>query len=807
MTGQTDNYKTLDINTALKKLNSSSSGLSSSEVAKRIEMYGYNEIKEKEVNPIRKFLLYFYGPMPIAIEAAAVVSAIIGHWDDLILIVALLLTNVMVTFWQERSASNAIRQLMKKLALKTRVLRDGKWQTLEARELVQGDIIRLRLGDVVPADGKLIEGNFLAIDQSSLTGESLPIEAHIEDVIYSASMIKQGEMSAVVIGTGENTYFGRTTHLVATASNVTGLSKIISKIVYFLVGLALVLGLLTFYFGVSLGFPILSDLLFLLILLVASIPIALPVVLTVTMALGALSLADKKAIVTRLVSIEELASMDVLCSDKTGTLTKNSLTIGVITPYDKYTSDDVVLYAALASRPDDMDAIDRAIYKELGNEIDVEFKLVDFVPFDPVIKRTQATIERKGARFRVMKGEPNTVLSFCKSVPGDETSKRIMDFAAKGYRVIAVAEDDGNGWNFVGLIPLYDPLREDSKETISKAEAMGIDVKMVTGDNEAIAEEIGKELGLKPKVMIAKELEADIKSGNWKSVDEVGIFARVYPEDKYLIVEGMEREGHTVGMTGDGVNDAPALKEAQVGIAVEGATDAARAAADIVFTDAGLSTIINAVQEGRRIFQRMQSYVLYRVIETLRILVFVTAAIIIWHFYPISAFLLIILALLNDIPIIAVSTDNVLYNENPEKWNMKYIGGLSALLGNVGAGETLLLIYIGLSVFHLPLPAILSLVFLKLIVSGHLTMLVTRSKKAFWKVRPSKQLFVALVSTMIAGYAMTAFGLGLTSIGNTVALFVVAYAFMWFLVEDILRLAYDKFTGRKETKVPIVGSP
>lgn len=795
---QTEYYKTLDVESTLKELNSTKEGLSSGAIEERIKNYGYNEIKEKEVSPLRKFLLYFYGPMPIAIEAAAVVSAVIGHWDDFTLIVILLLTNVIVTFWQERSASNAIKQLMKKLALKSRVLRDGKWKTLDSRELVPGDVIRLRLGDVVPADGKLIEGNFLSIDQSSLTGESLPVEAHIGDIVYSASMIKQGEMSAVVVGTGENTYFGQTTHLVATASNITGLSKIISSIVYFLVGLAIVLGVLTFYFGISLGFPILSDLLFLLILLVASIPIALPVVLTVTMALGALSLAERKAIVTRLVAIEELASMDVLCSDKTGTLTKNSLTVGTLTPYGKYEQKDLLRYASYASRGDDMDAIDKAILEAAKDNDLSHFRVVDFLPFDPDRKRTEATIEIDGRTIKTTKGEPNTILSMCNSIPREEIDRDIVSFAEKGYRVIAVGEDTGVGWNFAGLIPLFDPLRDDSKETISSARDMGIDIKMITGDNEAIAEEIGTELGLKRNVMVAKELESNIKSGEGRSVDEVGIFARVYPEDKYLIVDRMEKEGHTVGMTGDGVNDAPALKKAQVGIAVEGATDAARAAADIVFTGAGISTIINAVQEGRRIFQRMQSYVLYRVIETLRILVFVTAAIVIWHFYPISAFLLIILALLNDLPIIAVSTDNVIFHKRPEKWNMRYIGGLSALLGNVGAAETLFLIYIAMDVFHLAIPEILSLVFLKLIVSGHLTMLVTRSRKAFWKIRPSKPLFAALISTMIVGYVMVVFGVGLSTIGNVVALFVVGYAFVWFLVEDGLRLLYDRMSERRK---------
>ena len=777
---------------AFRELGSSREGLTTTEASNRIANEGYNDISEKKVNPVKKFLLYFYGPMPAAIETAAIVSAIISHWDDFALILILLITNIIVTFLQERSAGNAVKQLMQKLALKSRVLRDGTWQTLEAKNLVRGDVIRLRMGDVVPADGKLIDGKFLSVDQSALTGESLPVEAHLGDVVFSASIIKQGEMSAVVTATGEDTFFGKTTHLVATASNVTGLSKIVSKIVYFLVGISLVLGAFVFYYGVHLGYPLLSDLLFFLILLVASIPIALPVVLTVTMALGAISLAEKKAIVTRLVSIEELASMDVLCSDKTGTLTKNSLTVGEITSFGEFSRNDVLLYASLASTREDADAIDQAIFVSLNGTPDKQYERKEFIPFDPANKRTEATVSLNGKNFKVMKGEPNTILSICKPDQKDLIIAKVNEYGQMGYRIIAVAKESETGCQFAGLIPLSDPLREDSKETVARAEQMGIDIKMITGDNEAIATEVAKELGLKPRVLKSKDIKEAVGSGKWDEIEEAGTFAGVYPEDKYLIVKGMEKLGHITGMTGDGVNDAPALKEAQVGIAVQGATDAARAAADIVLTDSGLSTIITAVEEGRRIFQRMQSYVLYRVTETLRILLFVTVAIVLWHFYPVSAFMLIILSLLNDIPIIAVSTDNVIYHHTPERWRMKYIGGLSAVLGTMGAFETLLLVFIGLSVFHLGIPEILSLVFLKLIVSGHLTMFVTRTRKPFWKVKPSIQLFLALMSTMVVGYLLTAFGLGVAPIGNLIALLIVAYSFIWFLVEDGLRLIYDK---------------
>ena len=798
---KTDDYRKLSPEESFKVLKSSPSGLTSEEAKRRIEVYGYNEVKEKEVSPLLKFLSYFYGPMPFVIEVAAVLSIILHHWDDFILIIVLLFTNVIVTYWQERSASNAIKELMNRLALKARVLRNKAWAIIDARELVPGDIIRLRIGDIIPADAKLVEGEFLSVDQSALTGESLPVEKKAGDVVYSGSVVKRGEMTAIVVNTGKNTYIGHTAHLVASASSVTGLSKIISKIVYFLVGLAIILGAITFYYGVSIGLPILSDLLFVLILLVASIPIALPVVLTVTMSLGALSLARRKAIVRRLVAIEEMASMDVLCSDKTGTLTENKLTVGQVFPVGNNDVHDVLFYASLASKAEDMDAIDQAIYNALGGNIDSSYRQVSFIPFDPVRKRTEATIEHNGTRFKVMKGEPNTVLSLCNgaNIAQEEIEAikgKIEDFALKGFRVIAVAINRDKGWQFVGLIPLYDPLRPDAKETISIAKSMGITIKMVTGDNEAIAKEIGKELGLGSRVITAEGLEEATNSKNFKAIENADIFARVYPEHKFSIVKALQNMGHIVGMTGDGVNDAPALKEAQVGIAVHGATDAAKSAASIVFAAPGISTIIKAIQEGRRIFERMQSYVLYRVVETLRILIFITATVILLHFYPITALLLIVLALLNDLPIIAVSTDNVIYSPKPEKWNMKYIAGLSTLLGGMGAGETLLLIYLGISIFHLGIAAILSIVFLKLVASGHLTMFVTRSRKAFWKIPPSRPLLVALLSTIVVAYAMVIFGLGMPPINNEIAGFVIIYAFIWFLVEDGLRILYDRVNKR-----------
>lgn len=741
--------------------------------------------------------------MSVTIEIAALLSAVVNRWDDFALIVSLLFVNIAITFWQEKSAGDAVKALMDRLAPTARVLRDGQWAVLDAKMLVPGDVIRVRMGDINPADGKLSGEGYVSVDESALTGESLPVTKSANDTVYSGSLIKQGEMTETVVSTGSKTYFGKTASLTSSAVKESGLSKITSRIVYMLVGLALVLDVIIFVDGLLLHTDIFQNLLFILIILVASIPIALPVVLSVTMGLGALDLAKKNAIVTRFASIEELSVMDILCSDKTGTLTKNSISMGEVTAYDSFTKQDVLLFAALASRREDIDAIDQAVLKafdSIGDSRAADYRQVSFTPFDPVKKRTEAELLHEQTRITVTKGEPNTLLTMIgQGAQKDEVSKQVAGLAGRGFRVIAVAKKEAaERWELLGIISLYDPLREDSKQTVRSAEDMGISVKMVTGDNISIAKEMGRQLGLGTDAMTGEELKGRLAEGKSESTEDCSIFAQVFPEHKYDLVKVLHDRGHAVGMTGDGVNDAPALKEAQVGIAVQGATDVAKSAADLVLTAPGLSVIIDAVKEGRQVFQKMLSYILYRVTETVRILVFITAAILIYHFYPISAFMLVMLALLNDLPIISVSTDRVTPGSKPQKWNMRYMGGLSSTLGMLGAGETLLLLYLLLTVARIPDAVILSLIFLKLIVSGHLTMFVTRDRLPFWRNRPSLPLFVALISTMLIGFAITLLGLGMKPIGIDLGLLVLGYSFAWFVVEDMVRLLYDRFIAKPD---------
>ncbi len=784
-------YKHMSIDDVLKVLGTSVNGLSAEEAKKRLEKYGPNEIPEKKVNPIVKFLSYFWGPIPWMIEIAAVLSALVRHWADFWIIVTLLALNGVVGFWEEHKAENVIEFLKQKMALKARVLRDGKWSLIPAKELVPGDIIRLRMGDIIPADVKLIEGEYLTVDESALTGESLPVTKKVGDIGFSGSLVKKGEMTAVVTGTGLNTYFGKTVQLVESAETVSSFQKMVIKVGDYLIIISLILVSIVFLVAIHRHESLLEALRFSLVLTVAAIPAAMPAVLSITMAIGALNLAKRQAIVTKLVSIEELAGVDVLCSDKTGTLTKNELTVGDPVPFNRYTKRDVVLYAALASREEDNDPIDLAILRavdgfNLGGLIR-RFKQVHFTPFDPVIKRTEAKITND-EEFKVAKGAPQVILDLCEI--SEEIRRKatevVDELAQDGYRALGVARTRNGKWEFVGIIPLFDPPRDDAPKAIKQVRRLGVNVKMVTGDHIAIARHIAKILGLGTRIVSMSELlKAKRDSEVEKLVEEADGFSEVFPEHKFRIVDSLQRRGHLVAMTGDGVNDAPALKKANCGIAVSGATDAARAAADVVLLQPGLSVIAHAIHEARRIFQRMESYVIYRITETIRVLFFVTFAILVFNFYPITAVMIVLLALFNDAPILAIAYDNVVTPQKPVKWNMDKVLLLSTLLGFVGVVSSFLLFYIAERVLLLSRPEIQSFIFLKLAVAGHLTIFVTRARGHLWeKPYPSSLLLWSAIITKVLATLVVVYGIFVTPIGWKLAGLIWAYALVWMLVID-----------------------
>ena len=796
----TEDSKKATVDETLSRLAATTEGLSSSEAQKRLQQYGPNEVPEKKENPLLKFLSYFWGPIPWMIEAAIIMSAVIQHWPDFGIIFTLLMMNAVVGFLQEHKAGNAIELLKQRLALKARVLRDGKWQEKPAGELVPGDIVRLRLGDIVPADVKLIEGDYLLTDESALTGESLPVEKHLSDVAYAGSIVRQGEMNAFVVSTGSRTYFGKTTKLVEEARTESHFQKAIIKIGDYLIVLAIALVTVIFLVSIFRGQDILEIFQFSLVLTVAAIPAALPAVLSVTLAIGAIALAKKEAIVSKLVTIEEMAGMDILCSDKTGTITKNELTLGGTKSYAKFTENDVLLFSALASREEDQDPIDKAILVKVKSAQAIadkigNFKITSFKPFDPVSKRTEANVQEEGSQFKVSKGAPQVILSLVedKASISDQLTEDVNTFAQKGYRALGVARTDNqNKWSYVGLIGLYDPPRDDSADTIKTAESMGVGVKMVTGDHIAIAKEISGQVSLGTNIALPDSFLHEQYKEAERVVEEADGFAEVFPEHKYHIVELLQDKGHIVGMTGDGVNDAPALKKADSGIAVAGATDAAKSAADIVLTKPGLSVIIDAIKQSRKIFQRMTNYGTYRIAETIRVLLFITASIVVFQFYPVTALMIVLLALLNDLPIVTIAYDNVKYSDKPERWDMRRLLGIATFLGIIGVFSTFGILYIGNVVLQLDPLVLQSFIYLKLSVAGHLTVFVARTKGPFWSVKPAKPLLLAVVVTQLVATLITVYGILLPAMGWKLALLVWGYALLLFVFTDFAKVQLYK---------------
>ncbi|CAN7119643.1 unnamed protein product [Brassica rapa subsp. narinosa] len=831
---ETVDLEKIPIEEVFQQLKCTKEGLTTQEGEARVQIFGLNKLEEKKESKILKFLGFMWNPLSWVMEAAAIMAIALANgdgrppdWQDFVGIICLLVINSTISFIEENNAGNAAAALMAGLAPKTKVLRDGKWSEQEAAILVPGDIVSIKLGDIIPADARLLEGDPLKVDQSALTGESLPVTKHPGQGVFSGSTCKQGEIEAVVIATGVHTFFGKAAHLVDSTNQVGHFQKVLTAIGNFCIcsiAIGMVIEIIVMYPIQRRKYRDGID--NLLVLLIGGIPIAMPTVLSVTMAIGSHKLSQQGAITKRMTAIEELAGMDVLCSDKTGTLTLNKLSVdkNLVEVFCKgVEKDQVLLFAAMASRIENQDAIDAAMVGMLSDpkEARAGIREVHFLPFNPTDKRTALTyIDSSGNWHRVSKGAPEQILELCKA--SNDLSKRVLDiiekYAERGLRSLAVSrqtlpektkESLGSRWEFVGLLPLFDPPRHDSAETIRRALHLGVNVKMITGDQLAIGKETGRRLGMGTNMYPSSALLGNHKDPALANIpvedliEQADGFAGVFPEHKYEIVKKLQERKHIVGMTGDGVNDAPALKKADIGIAVDDATDAARGASDIVLTEPGLSVIISAVLTSRAIFQRMKNYTIYAVSITIRIVLGFMLIALIWKF-DFSAFMVLIIAILNDGTIMTISKDRVKPSPTPDSWKLREIFATGVVLGSYLAVMTVVFFWLahetdffsnlfGVRSIKGNDHELMSALYLQVSIISQALIFVTRSRSWSFVERPGALLMIAfliaqLVATLIAVYANWEFA-EVKGIGWGWAGVIWLYSIITYFPLDVIKFA------------------
>jgi len=767
---------------AIERPTSSGHGLTAAEAVKRLKQYGPNMAEEEHRHPFLALLGKLWAPVPWMLEVTIVLELLLGHYAEAEIIGVLLVVNAVLSFVQEGRAQNALALLRQRLTIQARVMRDGHWQLCPAQDLVPGDVLHLRMGDLVPADVR-VESGQVQVDQSALTGESVPVEVASGQMAYAGTQVKRGEVTGEVSATGTRTAFGKTAELVRQAKTGSHLETIIFKIVTALVILDAALVAAVLIYAAIAAMPLGETLPFALILLVASVPVALPATFTVATALGAMELARQGVLVTRLSAIEEAAGMDVLCSDKTGTITKNELEVVALHCYAPCTEEELLRLALAACDESTQDPIDLAILATARHQgIPAPGpERVRFIPFDPATKRSEGFLQEAGEINRVVKGAPQVVQALCPTAE-DSIAHDVEGLGAEGSRVLAIAAGPEYELRIIGLIAMRDPPREDSRRLVQNLRDLGIRVLMVTGDGPATARAIARQVEIGDRSCRREELQEDIDT----QIRNCDVFARLLPEDKFVLVRGLQQAGRTVGMTGDGVNDAPALKQAEVGIAVANATDVAKAAASLVLTSPGLANVVAAVETSRRIYQRMLTYTLNKIIKTFEIALLLSVGLMLTGIFVTTPKLIVLLLFTNDFVTMSIATDRVAFARTPDRWRIRPLTFTALTLAFFILILSFGIFFWARDHLQLPLPQLQTLIFVMLVFNGQATVYLVRERRHFWSSRPSRWLMtsslldLAIVSVMATqGILMAPISPGL--VGGVLLLIVLYLAIVDFL--------------------------
>ncbi|MDR0934760.1 MAG: plasma-membrane proton-efflux P-type ATPase [Erysipelotrichaceae bacterium] len=792
-------FKNKSLEYVIDEVGTSLNGLSDSEYERRLRVFGYNEITSKKMNPVLLFLKRFWGPMPWLLEMTIVLYLVIGKYIESVVAFSLLLINAIIGFVQSRKSKNAVEMLKNKLDLFCPVLRNGTWSIVDAKTLVPGDVIKIKLGDFVPADAYVIDGN-MDLDTSSLNGESLLKNVTKSDVVYSGSIVRKGNGTAIILNTGEKTYFGKTVSLVQIAHPISKQQKIMFKIVQYMMYLGILASLILTIYAAILGKEIVSIVSLIIIFLMSAVPVALPAVMAIIQSVGASKLSRNGVLVTRLESVEDAASIDIFCFDKTGTITENKLLVQETWVNNKFLKEDLFAYGLLSSSEKEFDTIDQVIIdeaKRLGVSVS-NYKQIEYVPFSPRSKKVEAIASKNGVRLKIIKGSPQTIAELCeKDENFDKVNfdNKVNEFSKKGYRSIALAisEDDMN-FSMVGLFALADPLRSDTKEIIERIKANGIKPMMLTGDNLAIAIEIANSAGIGNNIYkIDDFLTASIEDKRM-IVENADGFAEVYPENKYEIIKTLQELGHIVGMTGDGVNDAPALKQAELGIAVMNASDVAKASASAVLTKTGLEAILDTIFVGRETFQKIMTWIMNKITKVVEVVVLCTIGYFIFQDMIISLLGMTLLVFANDFVTISIAVDNTRPSSRPDKWNLKGLVISAIVLGFVFAIEDLIIALVATTLFGTNLVIVQTLMMFTLVINTQIRIMSIRERKFFFSSMPRLSLILISIFSIILFSFISVLGFLVPSIDLALLFITLGVSIIFlFLIDSTKYLMFRKF--------------